>query len=324
MRTIFRAAYGAVCLSVFAALLTACGSVQSGVNPAAGQPQGALQVLSHGTSGALLYVAGNHIVQVYTYPGGAPSGSSNTPGAVTAMCSDASGNVFITEAPKKSSHAGTGYVEEYAHGGTSPIGSLQVPTGEMPMDCSSDATTGDLAVTEQKSSNYAPSVAIYAGGSGTPKILQTDAIGADPQCGYDDAGNLFVTSGGNVGAILAAGKSAFTTVTLDRTLGGVKHAQWDGKYFALQSFHSTHHNGEIVEEWIYRVQVSGSTGKITGITEFKNWPEKVSGSSWIDGGTIVGTPLSEIAFWKYPDGGKAAKVIHLKSHMAAVTISSGK
>ncbi|MGC2405774.1 MAG: hypothetical protein WA431_05145 [Candidatus Cybelea sp.] len=324
MRTIFRAAWRAVCPSALAALLAACGTAQTGVNPVAGQALSALRVPSHGTSGALLYVAGNHIVQVFTYPAGAPSGSSNTPGAVSAMCSDASGNVFITEAPKKSSHTGTGYVEEYAHGGTTPIASLAVPAGEMPMDCSSDATTGNLAVTEQKSSNYAPSVAIYSGASGTPKILQTDAIGADPQCGYDDAGNLFVTSGGNVGAELAAGKSAFKTVTLDRTLGGVKHAQWDGKYFALQSFRSTHHNGDIIEERIYRVAVSGSTGKITGITEFKNWPEKVSGSSWIDGGTIVGTPASEIAFWKYPDGGKAAKTMHLKSHMAAVTISSGK
>jgi hypothetical protein len=302
MRTIFRAACRALCPSVFAALLAACGTAQPAVNPAVGQPQSALRVPSHGTSGALLYVAGNHVIQVYT---------------------DANGNVFITEAPKKSSHAGTGYVQEYAHGGTSPIASLQVPAGEMPMDCSSDATTGDLAVTQQKSSNYAPSVAIYSGGSGTPKILQTDAIGADPQCGYDDAGNLFVTSGGNVGAELAAGKSSFNTVTLDRTLGGVKHAQWDGKYFALQSFQSKHHNGEIVEERIYRVQVSGSTGKIAGITEFKNWPEKVSGSSWIDGGTIVGTPASELAFWKYPDGGKTMKVIHLKSHMMAVTLSSG-
>jgi hypothetical protein len=324
MRTIFRAACRALCPSVFAALLAACGTAQPAVNPTAGQPQSALRVPSHGTSGALLYVAGNHVIQVYTYPGGSPSGSSNTPGAVTGICSDASGNVFITEAPKKSSHAGTGYVQEYAHGGMSPIASLQVPAGEMPMDCSSDATTGNLAVTQQKSSNYAPSVAIYSGGSGTPKILQTDAIGADPQCGYDDAGNLFVTSGGNVGAELAAGKSSFNTVTLDRTLGGVKHAQWDGKYFALQSFQSKHHNGEIVEERIYRVAVSGSTGKIAGITEFKNWPEKVSGSSWIDGGTIVGTPASELAFWKYPDGGKTMKVIHLKSHMAAVTISSGK
>lgn len=324
MRTIFRAAYRAVCPSVLATMLTACGAVQPGVNPAAEQPQSASRVLSHATSGALLYVAGNHVVQIYTYPGGGSSGSSNTPGAVTGMCSDTSGDVFITEAPKKSSKAGTGYVEEYAHGGTSPIASLQVPAGEMPMDCSSDATTGDLAVTQQKSSNYAPSVAIYAGGSGAPKILQTDAIGADPQCGYDDAGNLFVTSGGNVGAELAAGKSSFKTVTLYRTLGGVKHVQWDGKYFALQSFHSTHHNGEIVEERIYRVQVSGSTGKIAGITVFKNWPQKVSGSSWIDGGTIIGTPSSEIAFWKYPDGGKAVQVIHLKSHMAAVTISPGK
>jgi hypothetical protein len=305
-------------------LLASCGSAQPGVNPAGWQSQNAIQVPTGGASGDLLYAGGNHIVQVFTYPGGVAKASSNTTGAVNGMCSDSTGDVFVAEAPKKSSKVGTGFVEEYAHGGTSPIASLKVPTGEMPMDCASDGKTGDLAVTQQKSSNYAPSVAIYAGGSGTPTILHSDAIGADPQCGYDAAGNLFVTSGGNVGAELEAGQSSFKTVTMDVTLGGVKHAQWDGKYFALQSFHATHHNGEIVGERIYRVQVSGSTGKIVGFTAFKNWPEKVSGSSWIDGGTIVGTPLSVIAFWKYPDGGKAVKALHPKSHMAAVTISSGK
>jgi hypothetical protein len=324
MRTTFRAAYRAVCPSILGGLLAACNAAQPGLNPVAWQPPSAMRISKDAASGALIYAGGNHNLLIYTYPGGAAKGSSNTQSEISGMCSDSSGNVFITEAPKKSSKTGTGYVEEYAHGGTSPIASLKIPTGEMPMDCASDRKTGDLAVTEQKSSDYAPSVAIYAGGRGTPKILQTDAIGADPQCGYDDAGNLFVTSGGNVGAELAAGKSSFKTVTLDRTLGGVKHAQWDGKDFALQSFHSTHHQGEIVEENIYRVQISGSTGKIVGISDFKNWPEKVSGSSWIDGGTILGTPLAVIAFWQYPDGGKAFKAIHLKSHMAAVTVSSSK
>jgi len=104
----------------------------------------------------------------------------------------------------------------------------------------------------------------------------------------------------------------------------VKHVQWDGSDFALQSFRPNHHNGDRLLEKVFRLQISGSKGSVVGISEFKNWPTKVSGSSWIDGGTIIGTPYAQIAFWNYPDGGKATKVVNVSEHMAAVTISVGQ
>jgi hypothetical protein len=322
MRTIFCATWRGVCLGAAASLLSACAASQPAINPAM-STQDARVRPARGASGDLLYAGGNHTVQVLTYPGGVAKGSGKTPGAVNGICSDASGNVYVAEAPKKDSAAGTGYVAEYSHGGTSPIASLTVPKGQVPMDCGSDASSGNLAVTLQDSKNYAPSVAVYAGASGTPTVYRSKALGAAPQCGYDANGDLFVSSGGNVLAELAAGQSSMITITLNQILGGTKHLQWDGTYVAIQSFRTKRHNGERLDASVFRVAVSGSSGKVAGISEFKKWPVKVSGSSWIDGDTIVGTPSSEIAFWKYPEGGAPAKVVHLSSHMSAVTISSG-
>lgn len=323
MRTIICATSRAVCLGITGALLAACATAQTGINPSAYAQQSARVLPSHKAGGALLYVGGNHRLQLFTYPGGAAKGTSTTPGAVNGLCSDASGNVYVVEAPKRNSSDGTGYVEEYSHGGTAPVGSLSVPSGEMPMDCASDSGSGDLAVTLQNAKNFAPSVAVYTGATGTPAIYKSKAIGADPQCGYDGSRDLFVSSGGNVLAELAAGASSMTTVTLNQTLGGTKHVQWDGTDLALQSFRAKRHNGEKLNVSVFRIALSGSTGTIAGIVDFKKWPVKVSGSSWIDGRTIVGTPSSEIAFWKYPDGGATSKVLHISSHMSAVTISAG-
>jgi hypothetical protein len=323
MRTIVYTARHAVCASAVATMLAACGAAQPALNPAAPAQQSAPMHAQRGPSGDLLYVGGTHTVEVLTYPGLASQGTFKTQGAVSAICSDSSGNVFVTQAPKKSSSAGTGYVDEYAHGGTTPIASLSVPAGEMPMDCASDPVTGNLAVTIQSSASYAPSVAIYAGAGGTPNVVTSSVLGADPQCGYDASGDLLVSSGDNVAAELPAGKTSFKTITFDRTLGLARHVQWDGTYWAIQSFNLRQHNGEKLWERVFRLQVSGSTAKVVAVVEFKNWPEKVSGGSWLDGDTIIATPYSELALWKYPDGGKITKKIGLSSHMAAVTVSTG-
>lgn len=324
MRTIFCATWRAACLGVTGTVLAACGATQPGVNQPLTTQQSTLVLSGHGASGDLLYTGGGHTLAIFTYPDGSAKGTSKTPGAVNGLCSDASGNVYVVEAPKKNSPDGTGYVEEYSHGGTAPIESLSVPSGLMPMDCASDPTSGDLAVTYQSSTNYAPSVAVYTDASGSPTLYQSTAIGADPQCGYDGSGDLFVSSGGNVMAELAAGKSSMQTITLDHPLGGAKHLQWDGTYMAMQSFRPRKHNHETLDESVFQIKVSGNAGKIAGVSYFKGWPVKISGSSWIDGDTIVATPNSRIAFWKYPDGGKPSSVVHLSSHMAAVTVSTGR
>jgi hypothetical protein len=318
---ILRALRFALSLGAAVTLLAACGLPPS-PNPSLSL-QRTLESARPGSSSDLLYTGAKHYVDVYTFPSGSRIATFSIKGSINGMCSDSKGNVFIAAAPPPASKSKHGFVYEYAPGGKAPVGTLDLPTNEIPMACSSDPTTGNLAVTAQNAHDYAPGIAIYAGASGTPKFYQVDELGANPQAGYDGTGDLLATSGGDVAAELPKGQTAFVKVTLAQTLGGVDHVQWDGAYWALQSFDVSKHNGEKLFERIYRVKVIGSRGKIAQAVRFDDWPEKNSGQSWIESGAIVATPFSHIVFWTYPAGGKPDKIIHSTTGAKAITVSAG-
>lgn len=265
-----------------------------------------------------MYVGAKNTVEIYTFPAGTYRGNFKMPGSLSGMCSDSKGNVFIAV-----TEAGAGRVYEYPHGGMKPITSLDVPKHDIPIACSSDPATGSLAVTLQNRRDYAPSVAIYPKAAGRPKIYFSGALGANPQAGYDDRGDLLATSGGNVAAELGTGKTRFVKITLTQTLGGVAHVQWDGTNIALQSFDYSKHTGEKILERIFRLQISGTSGKIVGIVRFHNWSQKDAGDSWIQGDELAATPFGAIVLWAYPRGGKALKVIHPAHRAKAITVSTG-
>jgi hypothetical protein len=310
-------------LSTAAAVLGGCGLTQAPLNPSISLQPRQIAYQHHASAHDLLYSGVKRYVEVYTFPSGSLEETFAIKGSINGMCSDSNGNVFIAAAPPRASTNGNGFVLEYSHGGKAPVATLDLPKNDLPIACSSDPTTGNLAVTAQNNRNFAPSVAIFARAGGTPTIYRSQAIGADPQAGYDDSGNLFVTSGGNVGAELPTGQAALHKITLAQTLGGVDHVQWDGTYWALQSFHASKHNGEKLFERIYRVQISGSSGKVVKVVSFDGWPEKDAGQSWIQSGTIVATPFSHIEFWAYPAGGEAVKVVHSIHNVKAITVSVG-
>ena len=310
----------AACLCVLTGALADCAGLPPGATPVA-PPHEALLARSAGSQTGLVYAGAHQRVVVYTYPNGTFADTFKTSFSIQAMCSNAKGDVFITAEIQSKSGARTGYVYEYAHGGESPVATLGVPSHEIPVNCSSDPTTANLAVTSYDFRNYAPLVEIYTGGSGEPKLYHSVELGANPQPAYDASGNLFVTSGGNVAALLPKGKQLFKKITLNETIGNVAHAQWDGKYFALQSYAPTKHNGEKIFEHYYRVRVSGATGTIAGISRFDDWLQKNPGQSWIQSDTLVATPNNAINFWKYPAGGRAFKVLHPSDPSQAVTVS---
>jgi len=318
MRSVLHIARGITFLCLGAAMPAACGAPPTAVAPSAPTLDNGAQMRAASSSGDLLYAGHGHNVEVYSFPGGTYQRTLKTTDSVNGMCSDSKGNVFVAEA-----QSDAGYVYEYAHGGTAPVATLSVPKPNTPIACSIDPTTGNLAITMQNSQNFAPSVGIYAKATGTPEVYSLGELGADPQGGYDDHGNLFVTSGGNVGAELPAGKTTFEKITLSKTIGGVGHVQWDGTYFALQSFDASRHQGEYLYEEIFRVQISGAAGKIVQTIAFRGWPEQDPGQSWIAGGSIVGTPFSDLLFWAYPAGGKVQKTLHPQHQVKAVTISAG-
>lgn len=318
----FLAAHRMIVLFTAASLLASCAS-QPGLAPGLSAQQRGPAKAERRSAGDLIYTGVAQYVEIYTFPAGEYKETFTIKGDVNGMCSDSDGNVFIAAAPSKTSKSKSGFVYEYAHAGKTPIAMLDLPGHGIPIACSSDPTTGNLAVTVQDSRDYAPSIAIYAKAAGTPKIYKTDAIGAYPQAAYDERGDLLATSGGNVAAELLKGKSKLQTITLAQTLGGVRHLQWDGAHWALQSFNALKHNREKVLERIYRVQISGSSGQVVGRTEFEPWLARDPGESWIADATIVATPFSSIYFWAYPAGGKPVKAIRSSHRVKAITVSDG-
>ncbi len=319
--TAFRASrFGGLCAAL--TILVGCAVPQAALSPGSPAEQNGIGKAGHG-SGDLIYAGIRHYIEVYSFPDGSYQETFTTKGFVNGMCSDSKGDVFVAAAPDEASKTGSGYVFEYAHGAKAPLATLNLPNRDVPFACSSDPATGNLAVTAQNSRNFAPSIAIYAKAQGTPTVYTSRFIGADPQAAYDESGDLFATSGGNVGVELLKGKHALTKITIATTLGGVTHVQWDGSDWALQSFLPTKHNGEKIFERIYRLQISGSSGKIAGLTRFDDWPEKDPGQSWIEDAQIVATPFSDIKFWAYPAGRKPTKIVHSSRSVKAITVSIG-
>jgi predicted small integral membrane protein len=302
------------------ATLSACSATTYGSAVPSGNPAAHVHRATT-TTGELLYIGAQNYIETYAYPAGTAAAGIKTAFNVIALCSDAHGNVFALGTTTKNG-ATIGAVYEYTHGGTQVIETLALPARQIPAACSSDTSTGNLAVTSYNGHNFTPQVNVYANAGGTPQVYMSSALSAAPQPAYDDAGDLYVTSGGNSGAYLPAGSTALITITVNVILGNVAHAQWDGKYFALQSFTVARHQGEHTLERVYRIGISGSTGTLEGSTHFTGWYSKDAGFSWIAGDTMVATPGKYVAIWTYPGGGKSINVIHPAKKGRAVTVSA--
>lgn len=171
-----------------AALLQGCGGPQVAGTQAALSSAGAHLPVKAPVPKMLLYVSDveTATVHFYDYPDPKQSiGELTGFGAPMGLCSDASGNVWITDSKNQN-------VVEYAQGGTSEIGSVS-DSGYAPYACAVDATTGNLAVSSHGASGSAGgNVAVYAGASGTPTTYTDPEIETYYFCSYDKNGNLFV------------------------------------------------------------------------------------------------------------------------------------
>jgi hypothetical protein len=193
-------------------VLAGCGGAGTTV------PQGAMtQSRAHRASGSygdLLYVvccsgSANEITML-TYPQGQVVGTiENGVENPFGICADASGNVWVVNVTKVAT--------EYAHDGTAPIASLQVPNSWLAGDCAVDPSTGNLAIINSGGPSGF-SIDVWPDAQGNPTIYPTDFY--PWSCSYDDKGNLFVdgdnTSNNFVLAELPKASSTFTNLTLDK------------------------------------------------------------------------------------------------------------
>ena len=241
-------------------------------------------------------------VAVYTFPGGQPIGTWNAAGYVGGECADKAGNVFVTYIL-----GSVGEILEFAHGGTSPVATLNDPTGS-PVACSVDPISGDLAVADGLGA-----LLIYRNGSGNPTTYSYPGV-YFYGVAYGNKGNIFIDglTGGQspqfVLAKLPKGGRSFENITLNEQVGGVGELDWDGQYLTIGQ--STWYKNEM--DLIYRFEIRGTSGRFEGATQ----PKRLLGG--IDQYSIVGkqiviayswkpcraicTDEGTVGIWKYPSG----------------------
>jgi hypothetical protein len=290
----------ALCMSVAGTLLSACGSGSQPTFGAPGMPQSrsiAQPQERHpsGSTGDLLYAVETYDLKVWvmTYPDHQQLGELHFSGTPSWVCSDANGNVWVTNAAGPE-------VYEYSHGKLRPKAKVRLEGYTSGKGCSVSPLTGDLAV------DVGQNIVIFnhARGRGIAHPVPFESS----DCAYDGSGNLFTlgSSGPIQIAELQQGASGFEDITLD------KHAEadssgainWDGKYMTV---------GVSTEgrRLIYRFKVQGTTGRVVGVVHLAE--EQKGAQYWVTGKTIVSElrGWDDMGVWDYPRGGRAGLIINI-------------
>jgi hypothetical protein len=259
-------------------------------------------------SKSLLYVAdqGANDVEVYSYPDGKLKGTLTGFQTPSGVCSNKAGDVFILN--------GNGTtVEVYAHGGSKPIRTLDLP-GAPELNCSVDPTTGNLAL-GALGGTCGNCFVVFANGSGTATTYTPSGQNGLPGCGYDNKGNLFCDAYGTGGFALfelPKGGSTVETVAVSGASGLTAGSmQWDGTDLAF---------GAGAGPKLYQIQLSGSTGSVVGSTSLSGagavwqfWITNNLGTKKHKGLRVIAptdfdsAPI--VGYWSYPGGGAATKTI---------------
>lgn len=290
----------ALSIGLAAAFLVGCGGHTSGMGvlPTTGSMTNAQDKrhvrswIEPGMSDKdLVYAEGSGCggVCILSYPDGSVVGHIADSSVSGGACSDSSGNVFITSNAE---------VEEFAHGGTAPIATFSLP-GTQASACGVDPTSGNLAVVFD---GNGANVAVFKNSSGTPTVYESYSLPF--YCGYDNSGNLFVSvlNGENSAlAELPRGANAFISLSIAGDLGAEGQVQWDGSFLTYEGRDSRHIK-------ISRLQVSGSTASIVGVTQIRR-PVNAN-QTWISGNRVIvaystkTSQINKIGLWRYPKSGK--------------------
>ena len=308
MKATLRALLG---LLAAGAMLPACGGSQNAATTM--PPSVVAQSKAHtasGSSGDLIYALARGprnlgSVYVLTYPDGNYVSKFYTPikAGLPGICSDAKGNVFITQFVR---FGELGYIYEYSHGATTPSATLTLNQSDIPVGCAVNSANGDLAVSF---GSGRPGVAIFHNASGTPKYYTFKGFSGAGQATFDGNGNLFAifaTASAVKVFELPSGSKRLTPLEFDNYMNPYD-LQWDGKYLVIAIFDQH-------AQWlIYRASVSNFQGYIVSTINFDGLARN-AGSFWIQGDSII-VPVSrrsksgKMAIYAYPQGGSPESTI---------------
>lgn len=238
------------------------------------------------------------------------------------ICSDpTTGDIFLPQDDDT--------ILEYAHGGTTPIATLNGPKGYHDLqECAVDPTTHNLATTSQ----FGPSegsnsvIIVFPGEQNSPMVYQKKKIHTLVEGAYDDLGNFYVDAINDNGKFfigeLKAGQSQISLIRL-KASHTVAKLQWDGTYLV----------GAVPNQGLgsiaYQLQISGGAATVAGTVRFSK-----SGLSgfWISSGTyyqafgkVPHRKNEALGAWPYPKGGKASAtlygIVHGNGQILDLTVS---
>jgi DNA-binding beta-propeller fold protein YncE len=328
------------------ALLAGCGGSQLPIGGApVGLPQsraiathidrGGSWVLPAAKSEDLLYVSdvGSKIVDIYSYPGGVKVGQLTGFAGPGGLCVDRAGDVFVTNGAL----SGDANVIEFAHGGKTPIRTLNDP-GMQPSGCAASPITGDLAVTNscrvsESGCDGHGNILLYPNASGSPKRYVDRSVTAFYFCGYDNRGTLYADGSGRRNGLfdlvrLPKGGRAFVDIQIDWDSSGSGIAnpgavQWDGKLLAIGDEWV-----EFLKPLVYRIDpANGHVAAVLRLHQSNQVRQftihgdvLIAPNEKVKGGHMHG----QIIFYDYPNIGKPRKIITGLDIPAGAVVSPAK
>ena len=318
-----------------AAILAGCVAVQNQVPETAGNGSSRsvadrASKAAGGTKTALLYVVhrgkgfkAHPVVSILSLPQHTELARITGYNLVGGVCSDASGNVWVTGQQRGRWHA-----DKFSPGGTQPTTELN-GHGVSLTGCAVDPKSGDLAVVGTNIDG-GWRVLIWPGARrGTPAEYSVPLIPTFAT--YDDHGNLFISgpAGYSISeyyfalAELAKGGTSVMHITLNRPTGHWGPVQWDGTDLVAGTTERHH----LEQPRIYRVKVSRTTGDVVGVVRPKGFFGGIYPSSPVfalyDGSLIgvYGNRGEQIREWLYPGGGKSTAPIARFEIITAMAVS---
>jgi hypothetical protein len=273
----------------------------------------------------LLYVVRAHdVVSIVSLRDDKPVGRITGYGYASGVCSDPSGNVWVTHYRHNRF-----YIDEFAHGGTKAIAQLRAPSGFTLAGCAVDPISGDLAVVGYNT-------VLVWNGARAGKPARYTVYFAPLHAAYDNAGNLFISGweGGSDWifemAELAKGSPKFTNIQLDKHAYEPGDVQWDGKHVVVATSvdrrtRNPFSNKSLLR--LYRLQVSGTAGHVVEVVQLQRLRSGYSQAGVLFvlyEHTVIGVAgkrRESLLAWSYPAGGKATGTITHYREILALAIS---
>ena len=247
----------------------------------------------------LLYVANrkDRSIDLYDLASGKLHGRlSNVP--ASGMCANANGAVFVTNGSD---------VMQYARGGTHPISVVHDALGAQLQACAADAESGDLAV-----ANAAGRVIVFAGAKGNAHTLADDRRYSE--VAYDGSGDLFVARTRAI-RVLPKGAIQLRDVVWSATRPArIGAMQWDGRYLAIETT-----TGKANVATLSRYAVDGTHLSFVDSMTLENAALPLHFAVY--GEKLVAPAIDGVAFYGYPQGGRAVNAVRDLLQPQLVTVS---